>query len=210
MSKLSFNIKNIQNPLLRHYCRGQTVFSFEQDLIEDTDETKQEVRVNHQNNCKRRYGSNCIVLWSKFIGSIEKCNADRKTTIILRTIWAKFCYLTFIFLNAFEIENSMSLWLNIIKTLCGQYESNHIVCIVSCLYCFMCLMKIDQCFLNGRYRSNNIVRDSNFSKTFEIEKKAWTFNENLIGSLNFWTQKKTWIFGGDFYKILRMTIWVKP
>ena len=62
MSKLSFNIKNIQNPLLRHYCRGQTIFSFEQNLIEDTDETKKKVRENHQNNCKRQYGSNFIVL----------------------------------------------------------------------------------------------------------------------------------------------------
>ena len=50
--KLSFNIKNIRNPLQRHYCRGQTILSFEQNLMEDTDEIK-------------RYGSNCIVLWSK-------------------------------------------------------------------------------------------------------------------------------------------------
>ena len=68
MLKLSFNIKNIQNPLQRHYCRGQTVLSFEQNLIEDTedtDETEKKVRENYQNNCKRQYGSNCIVLWSK-------------------------------------------------------------------------------------------------------------------------------------------------
>ena len=50
--KLSFTIKNIRNPLQRHYCRGQTILSFEQNLMEDTDEIK-------------RYGSNCIVLWSK-------------------------------------------------------------------------------------------------------------------------------------------------
>ena len=65
MLKLSFLIKNIQNPLQKHYCRGQTVLSFEQNLIEDTegtDETKKKVRENHQNNCKRQYGSNCIVL----------------------------------------------------------------------------------------------------------------------------------------------------
>ena len=35
MLKLSFNIKNIQTPLQRYYCRGQTVLSFEQNLIED-------------------------------------------------------------------------------------------------------------------------------------------------------------------------------
>ena len=28
---------------LRHYCRGQTVLSFEQNLKEDTDETKKKV-----------------------------------------------------------------------------------------------------------------------------------------------------------------------
>ena len=181
-----------------------------------------------------------------------------KTTIILRIIWVKFCYHWFSFLNAFEIENTMSLWWNVIKTLCGQYESNRIACIISWLefarniakfnidwticnvdkdwskftkwttwispYCpwfkffknissskksfqwkvmwnpwkdnmvqtvfyldlsflYVLLIKIDQCFLNGRYRSNHIVCDSNFLKTFEIEKKAWAFNENLIESL---------------------------
>ena len=53
-----------------------------------------------------------------------------KTIIILRTIWFKVCCLQFNFLHAFEIENSMSLWWNVIKTLCGQYGSNSIVCIV--------------------------------------------------------------------------------
>ena len=28
---------------LRHYCRGQTVLSFEQNLTEDTDETKKKI-----------------------------------------------------------------------------------------------------------------------------------------------------------------------
>ena len=45
MLKLSFNIKNIQIRLERHYCRGQTVLSFEQNLIEDTDEIKKKVFV---------------------------------------------------------------------------------------------------------------------------------------------------------------------
>ena len=45
MSKLSFNIKNIQNSLQRHYCRGQTILSFEQNLIEDIDEIKNKVFV---------------------------------------------------------------------------------------------------------------------------------------------------------------------
>ena len=43
MLKLSFNIKNIQNPIQRHYYGGQTVLSFEQNLIEDTDEIKEKV-----------------------------------------------------------------------------------------------------------------------------------------------------------------------
>ena len=43
------------------------------------------------------------------------------------------CCLQFSFLIAFEIENSIGLWWNIIKTLCGQYGSNRIVRIVSWL-----------------------------------------------------------------------------
>ena len=45
MLKLSFNFKNIQNPLQRHYFRGQTVLPFEQNLIEDTDEIKTKIFV---------------------------------------------------------------------------------------------------------------------------------------------------------------------
>ena len=41
--KLNFDIKNIQNPLQKHYCRGQTILSFEQNLIEYTDEIKKKV-----------------------------------------------------------------------------------------------------------------------------------------------------------------------
>ena len=82
---------------------------------------------------KTYHGSNRIALWSKFVGNIGKCNADQKTIIILRTIWVQFCYLQFSSLNAFEIENSMSLWWNVIKTLCGQYGSNLIARIVSWL-----------------------------------------------------------------------------
>ena len=43
MLKLTFNIKNTQNPLQRHYYRGQTVSYFEQNLTEDTDEIKKKV-----------------------------------------------------------------------------------------------------------------------------------------------------------------------
>ena len=41
------------------------------------------------------------------------------------------CCLLLNVLNAFEIENSMSLWWNLIKILYGQYGSNRNVCIVS-------------------------------------------------------------------------------
>ena len=53
---------------------------------------------------------------------------------------------------------------------------------------YMVLINIDQCFLNGRCKSNQIVSDSNFLKTFETEKKACAFNENLIES---WKRKLT-------------------
>ena len=45
MLKLCFNIKNIQNPLQKHYCSDQTVLSFEQNLIEDANEIKKKVFV---------------------------------------------------------------------------------------------------------------------------------------------------------------------
>ena len=45
MLKSCFDIKNIQNPLQRHYFRGQTILSFEQNLTEDTDEIKKQVFV---------------------------------------------------------------------------------------------------------------------------------------------------------------------
>ena len=66
MLKVSFSIKNIQNTLQRHYHRGQTILPLEQNVLEDRDEIKKKVFCeNHQNNYKRQYGSNCIVLWSK-------------------------------------------------------------------------------------------------------------------------------------------------
>ena len=58
MLNLSFNTNNIQNPLQRRYYRDQTTLSFAQNLIEDTDEIKKkDFSENHQNNCKRQYGS---------------------------------------------------------------------------------------------------------------------------------------------------------
>ena len=37
-------------------------------------------------------------------------------------------------------------------------------------FLYVLLIKIDQCFLNGRYRLNHIVRDSNFLKTGKQKK----------------------------------------
>ena len=51
MFKISFSISNIQNTLQRHYRRGKTVLSLEQNVLEDRDEIKKKVfRENHQNN----------------------------------------------------------------------------------------------------------------------------------------------------------------
>ena len=51
MFKISFSINNIQNTLRRHYRRGQTVLSLEQNVLEDRDEIKKKVfRESHQNN----------------------------------------------------------------------------------------------------------------------------------------------------------------
>ena len=62
MLNFSFNINNIQDPLQGHYRRDQSMLSFEQNLI-DTDEIKKKVfSDNHQNNYKRQYGSDCIVI----------------------------------------------------------------------------------------------------------------------------------------------------
>ena len=45
---------------------------------------------------------------------------------------------------------------------------------------YVLLIKIDQCFLNGRFRANHIFCDSNLLKTFETEKKACAVNENVV------------------------------
>ena len=71
------------------------------------------------------------VLDQNLLQTLENATQIKKQSLyILRAIWVKFCCLRFCFLNAFEIENSISLWWNIIKTSCGQYGSNRIVCIV--------------------------------------------------------------------------------
>ena len=54
-------------------------------------------------------------------------------------------------------------------------NKNHYIKVQSVFYLdllYVVLINIDQCFLNGPCRSNHIVCDSNFLKTFETEKKA--------------------------------------
>ena len=60
--KLNFDIKNIQNPLQRHYCRGQTILSFEQNLVEYTDESFVKTI---KTVVKYKMGQTVIVVWSK-------------------------------------------------------------------------------------------------------------------------------------------------
>ena len=63
MLKVSFNIKNIQNALQRHYHSGQTVLPLEKNMLEDRNEIKKKVFCEyHQNNYKRQHELNCIVL----------------------------------------------------------------------------------------------------------------------------------------------------
>ena len=59
MLKVSFSINNIQSTLQRDYRRAQTILPLEQNVSVDSDEV---FRENQQNNYKRQYGSNCIVL----------------------------------------------------------------------------------------------------------------------------------------------------
>ena len=49
----------------------------------------------------------------------------------IRITWVRLCCFWFSLLNALEIENSMSLWLNFVKTLYGGCGSNRIVRVVS-------------------------------------------------------------------------------
>ena len=41
MLKTNFSVNNIQNTLQRHYCRNQTLFPLEQNVLEDEDRWNQ-------------------------------------------------------------------------------------------------------------------------------------------------------------------------
>ena len=118
MLKLSFSIKNIQNPFQRHYCRGQTILSFEQNLIQDTDEIRKK-------------------LFTKTIKIIVKDNISQTVLSFDQDLfWSKDKITTLFFSsNSSKREkgwirsNQISSFVRkMIKTfLKGQYRSNHIV-----------------------------------------------------------------------------------
>lgn len=59
---LNLSINYVQDRLQRSHRRGQTVFSFDQNLTADKDKIKKQVfRENDQNVCKRHFVSNYVV-----------------------------------------------------------------------------------------------------------------------------------------------------
>lgn len=59
---LNLSINYVQDRLQRPHRRGQTVFSFDQNLTVDKDKIKKQVfRENDQNVCKRHFVSNYVV-----------------------------------------------------------------------------------------------------------------------------------------------------
>lgn len=59
---LNLSINYVQDRLQRPRRRGQTVFSFDQNLTVDKDKIKKQVfRENDQNVCKRHFVSNYVV-----------------------------------------------------------------------------------------------------------------------------------------------------
>ena len=101
-----------------------------------------------------------------FVENLGKCNADQKTTIIIRTIWVKSCYLRFSILNVFEIENSMSfdealqkLYVDNIVHIGSWLEFARNIAKFNIDQLYVMLTKIDQSLLNGQHGSAHIVPD---------------------------------------------------
>ena len=97
-------------------------------------------------------------------------NRTQMKKITLRTIYIKMCCLLLNFLNAFEIENSMSLWWNLIKILYGQYgqtmpvlylDQNLLETLSNSTQIEACVILImtGQSLLNGQHGSTCIVPD---------------------------------------------------
>ena len=105
------------------------------------------------------------------------------------------------FLNAFEIESSMNLRWNVIKTLCRQYESNRIVRNVCWLEFARNIAKfnIDQTICNADKDRSKFTKWTIWISPY----CPWLkFFKNISSS-----KKRT--FGGNLCKILEGTIWFK-
>ena len=139
-----------------------------------------------------QYGSNHIVgivSWLEFVWNIAKfnkdqiiCNVDKDWSKFTKwTIWISLYWpwLKF-FKNILSSKKELSME-TYVESLKSEYSSNRILSWFEFPICTF--DKIDQCFLNGKYRSNHFICHSNSLKTFETEKKSWNFNENLIESL---------------------------
>ena len=126
-----------------------------------------------------QYGSNHIAVWSEFARNIANFNIDQ-TIYDFDKDWSKFTKWT-IWINPY------CPWLKFFKNITNSKKEKDNT-VQSAFYLdlsllYMVLINIDQCFLNGRCRSNHILCDTNFLKTFKTEKNAWAVNENMIGSL---------------------------
>ena len=152
MLKVSFSIENIQNTLQRHYRRGQTVLSLEQNVLEDKDKIKIKLFVKIiKMIIKDNTGQTLLPFDQKFC-------LDQKSKLLP-------CFLTKILLKEKRAEPHQ------IKKQNKKMIKNRIAPDSNLSLLYVLLIKIDQCFLNGRYKSNHIVGDSNFLRTFETEKK---------------------------------------
>ena len=92
MLKLSFSINNIQNSLQRYYRKCQAVLPFEQNVLEDTDESKKKfffVKIT-KTIIKDNMGQTVLSF-------DQKICFDQKTKLLL-------CFLTKIFLKEKNAE----------------------------------------------------------------------------------------------------------
>ena len=142
-----------------------------------------------------------IVAWSEFARNIVEFNidwsiCDWKILNYTEVYWSIFDKIYQSLLNGHYGSNCIvpdnNFFKNIssskkelsveiyVESLKGQSIS---ICILSWSEFAICAFDKNWCFLNGWYRSNHIVCDSNILKTCETEKKTWAFHENLIQSL---------------------------
>ena len=113
----------------------------------------------------RQHGSShivCIVSWLEFARNIAKFNADQTICNVDKnwskftkwTIWISLYCLWLKFFKNISSNKKELLMETYVESLKGEYNSNPIL---SWSEFHMLLIKIEQCFLNGQYRSNHIV-----------------------------------------------------